>query len=499
MADPRRVPVVVGVGEVRGDPTTPREPIELILEAASHAEIDSQARLLADADSVSASNVASWAYHDVAAALATRLGASPAHTFSAPIGGQWPAQLLDAAAARIASGESTVAVIAGGEAQASVSAMQKAGRDPVVDGGWSRDPGGPPHFDLDQLGSAAMQHAGTVVPVRIYPLFENRLRFDLGQSVEEADAWSSAMYSAFSSAAASNPIAWQREARSAQDIATVGPKNRMVCEPYPLSMNAMPHVDQAAVVIVTSLDAARSAGVPENKIVYVWGGAGVTDTQDILQRSTFGMSDALTSALDRALTAASVDGTTLDIVDVYSCFPIVPKMAALHLGMPRSAVLSVTGGHSSFGGPLNSYSLHSVAAVTKALRSGAKTALVHANGGYMTYQHSVLLGSSPHPDGYIGTPEPVVLEPSGPVVVAETAGRVVVETATVEHAKDGSLGQAFLVARDADDNRVAVQTAAGDVDSARVLSLYRDDGAREVVGTTVEIEPYGEFVRIRPV
>jgi acetyl-CoA C-acetyltransferase len=37
------------------------------------------------------------------------------------------------------------------------------------------------------------------------------------------------------------------------ETATVGPDNQMVCEPYPLAMNAMLHVDQAAAVIVTSL------------------------------------------------------------------------------------------------------------------------------------------------------------------------------------------------------------------------------------------------------
>lgn len=66
------------------------------------------------------------------------------------------------------------------------------------------------------------------------------------------------------------------------------------------------------------------------------------------------------------------------------------------------SIPSVTGGHSFFGGPLNSYTLHSVAEVTRRIRDGANLALVHANGGFLTYQHCVLLSAAAHADGYVG-------------------------------------------------------------------------------------------------
>ena len=123
---------------------------------------------------------------------------------------------------------------------------------------------------------------------------------------------------------------------------------------------------------------------------------------------------ALGVALDACLAASGATIADVDLVDVYSCFPVVPKLVALHLGPPREAPLSVTGGHSSFGGPLNSYSLHALATTVERLRPGGGTGLVHANGGYLTCQHAL-----------------------------------VVETATVEHDRAGSPAQAFVVTRTA--------------------------------------------------
>ncbi|OOL30677.1 hypothetical protein GQ85_18465, partial [Rhodococcus rhodochrous] len=75
MTDPARVPVVVGVGDLRsgraGAPAGPREPLDLIHEAAVAALADSGADGLAQRiDSVYAVKTASWAYDDLPAQLA---------------------------------------------------------------------------------------------------------------------------------------------------------------------------------------------------------------------------------------------------------------------------------------------------------------------------------------------------------------------------------------------------------------------------------------------
>lgn len=497
--------MLVGVGQVRGNRersvSGAREPLKLLREAVAAAATDSKAGadLAAGADSVAVVKVVSWAYDGLAARLAGHVGATPRDTVDTTLSGQWPARLLDRAAARIADGSSQVALVAGGEAMASLTALGRAGVNPV-EHGWSAEPGGPPRFDPESIGSPAMQAAGMVLPTRVYPLFESALRHESGQSPDESAAASAELYAAFSQVAAGNDAAWNPEPRTAAEIGTVGPGNRMVCEPYPLAVNAMPMVDQAAAVLVTSLAAARAYGVPEENIVYVWGGAGAVDALDVLARPSLAASAALADTLDRCLAAAQVTAADLDVVDVYSCFPVVPKLVARHLGLPLTALAGVTGGHSAFGGPLASYTLHAVVAATQRLRAGASRALVHANGGFLTHQHAVLLGRGPHVRGYVGDPEPRDTAGEAPPLVPVPDADVTVEAATVEHDRAGVPAAGYLVGRTGGGARFAARTAPDDVASAHALSLGRGGGvAREIVGTTVRVRARAGNVAIETV
>jgi acetyl-CoA C-acetyltransferase len=456
--------VIVGVGQLRANRgrtvEAAREPLALLVEALGQAGAPD---VLAQADAVYAVKVASWAYDDLAATVGAAVGATPRTCVDTDLGGHLPVRLLDQAAARIWAGDSEIALVVGAEAQASVTLLGKAGIDPVS-AGWTAGPGGPPAFHLDDLGTPSMQAAELLTPTRVYPLYENRLQADLGLTPAEALRWSAELYADLSVVAARQPATWSTDPQTAEEIGTVTDANRIVCEPYPLAMNAMPHVDQAAALLVMSHSRAVDLGLRD--LVHVWGGAGADDDPDVLARQGFGGSKALESTLDRCLDLTG--GTLPDLVDVYSCFPVVPKLAALHLGLPRRALLSVTGGHSSFGGPLNSYSLHALATMTALLRAGG-TGLVHANGGYLTYQHGIVLSGTPHPDGYVGSPVPqAISHRDAPALGALGDQPVEVETATVEHGRDGSPRRGFLVARDSDGRRVAHCTAGPD---AGVLSL----------------------------
>jgi acetyl-CoA C-acetyltransferase len=484
-----RTPVLVGVAQVRGnrsrDVAAAREPAELVADAVSAAAVDTGAPgLLAEATTIATVRTTSWAYADLGGRVAAQIGARNARTTDSTIGGHWPAVLLEQAAARIADGSSQVEIIAGGEAMASLGALRAAGIEPAA-AGWSTEPGGPPAFDPEELGSPAMVAAGIVLPRRVYPLFHSAHRHAVGLSPAAAIARSAGLCAAFTEVAAANPAAWNPQVRTAAEIAEPGPGNRMVCEPYTLAENAMPHVDQAAAVVVTSLAAARAHGVPEERIVHVAGGAGAVDPPDVLARPSFATSAALADALDRTL--AGLDPHDLEVIDVYSCFPIVPELVAAHLGLPVAAVVGVTGGHNAFGGPLSSYTLHALVAVTQRLRIGGGRALVHGNGGYLTHQHALLLSRDPTP--YRGDPQP--RDTAGPaprLVPVPDVAEATVEAATVEYGRDGTPEQGVLVARLPDGTRIAATTPPGEPDAARALSLHRRGGtAREIVGVHVRV------------
>lgn len=490
MTDPRTVPVIVGIGDVRsgkfGSPAEPREPLELIADATAAALADSGvAGIGSRVDTIYAVKTASWSYDDMPGLIASRIGADASRTCTSSIGGHWPAELLDRIGSNIATGSSSVALLVGGEAQASVTALAKLGVDPTTRG-WRAAPGGPPTFGPDDLGSAEMQRAGALTPTRVYPLFENRFCFDAGVTPEESRTRSAQMYEKFSAVAAAHPTAWITEPRTSEQIATAGPQNRLVSDVYPLMMNAMPFVDQAAAVLVCSLAAASEFGVPADRIVYLWGGAGASDDPDVLARSTFGQSTALNSAVTRTLTQAGVVSGDLGMIDAYSCFPVVPKLLVDTLGLPDHVVPSVLGGHSFFGGPLSSYTLHSIAEVTRLLRSGVSEApaLVHGNGGYLTHQHTVLLSRTPHSAGYVGQSTPVVLPSAGPAALHGYSGDARITTATVDFDRNGTPRSALIVAEVPDGQRVAGHTGPED---AKQLIDYTNDGSRSWIGAPISI------------
>ena len=144
MSTADRTPVIVGVGHATRHPidlATTTETADLlaaaIVEAGEDAGIGEKG--LADIDSLDVLNLLSWKYADPAGAVAARVGAHPARSLFSDIGGEQPTALVDAAAGRIQRGETTLAVIVGGECLASRRLWGKTGQEPP----WS-DRGEPP-------------------------------------------------------------------------------------------------------------------------------------------------------------------------------------------------------------------------------------------------------------------------------------------------------------------------------------------------------------------
>ena len=128
MADRRPVPIIVGVGDVKNASTKPEdayEPTNLMLQAIHRAARDTKlastaARvLMSNVDSIDVVRTWTWPYDDLAGDLASGINAQPAHKVeTARHGGDQPAKLVDAAARKISTGESKIAVVTGGEALA---------------------------------------------------------------------------------------------------------------------------------------------------------------------------------------------------------------------------------------------------------------------------------------------------------------------------------------------------------------------------------------------
>jgi acetyl-CoA C-acetyltransferase len=314
-----------------------------------------------------------------------------------------------------------------------------------------------------------------LAPVHVYPLFESVLAARAGNDAAAQRAVLGALMAPFTTVAAANPHAWFPEERTADEIATPSPDNRIVCEPYTKRMTAFLGSDQSAALVVCSLAAARRAGVAD-QAVFVWSGAEAVDVRFVSERPDPGRSPAIEAAGAALFASTSVAAgrpvgiDDVDRMDIYSCFPSAVQLAAAALGIalddPRG--LTVTGGLPYFGGPGNNYTTHGIATLCELLREGpgAGTRLGLATGlGWFVTKHALgVYGSTPPPAGFHRgdtTAAQAAIDASAVAVadVLDAAETATVVAATVWRDSDGTPAGAPVIARLADGRQMALAPA----------------------------------------
>ncbi|MEY2884390.1 MAG: hypothetical protein RL490_2114, partial [Pseudomonadota bacterium] len=202
------------------------------------------------------------------------------------------------------------------------------------------------------------------------------------------------------------------------------------------------------------------------------------EPMDYLARDQFTHSVAQDAVLAQAMRIAESNGGGFDRVELYSCFPTVPKMARRTLGLDADAPLSVTGGLSFAGAGLNCYMLQSACAMVRSLRAApATSALLYGQGGYVTKHHALVVGSAPTAAANLMLPKDVQDDAEarrGPVPAfdAAYAGPARIETFSVVFDRDGAPATASVIGLTPDGSRVYGKVAMADADLlATLLSL----------------------------
>src|SRR6201747_3147960 len=461
-----RIPVIVGVGEIADHPaelTAGLEPLAL-LEAAVKREVeDAAAPLLGAIGSLDVVNFLSWRYRDPEKLLAARLGIKPSHCFYGPVGGESPIRYLHEAAQRIARGETKVAVVCGAEAQSTATRAERAGVTPP----WT-----PFAHDVPEpKRGAAFQKPmavtlGVFRPITVYPLYEAATSAHWGQTPREALAESGELWSRYSDVAAGNPQSWMTRTVTPDAITTPTPENRLIAWPYTKLMVANPAVNMGAALLVTSLARARAAGIAEERLIYVHRGASAEEPRDYLIRDQFYESHAQNAVLEAVLDMVGGDGKAFDAIELYSCFPVVPKMARRTLGLGADVQPTVTGGLTFHGAPLNTYITHAACAMVRKLRGGAKLGLLYGQGGFVTKHHALVL-SREMPREALAQDTSVQAEADRrrgdvPEFVTEASGQGKVESFTVIYGGKGDVEHGVVMLRTADNARTLARVPASD-------------------------------------
>jgi acetyl-CoA C-acetyltransferase len=505
MALDPRTPVLVGVGQVAersddGRPVVDRpEPVELMARALREAATDcggagSGDRLLARAESLRIMIPLSWRYGNPGLLVAQRLGLSPAESALTSIGGNSPQTVVNQTALAIAAGQLDVVLLAGAECVYTRLAARRDPERPILP--WTVQPPETPepvHLGVDRPPVTDVeQERGLNRPINVYPLFENALRAEKGEGIDEHQIRVSEMWARFSDVAAGNPYAWFPRARSPAELRTVGPDNRMVSFPYPKLFNANDRVDQGAALILCSVEAARAAGVPQDRWVFPLSGADANDHWFLSHRNDLRSSPAIRLAGASALRLAGAGIDDIAHIDLYSCFPCAVQIAAAELGVPVDRAdrpLTVTGGLAFAGGPGNNYVSHAIATMAGLLRNDpGSLGLVTGVGWYLTKHAVGVWSTTPPVDGFTyDNPQDDVDARPQRAPASDFEGDATVETYTVVHGRDGEPERGIVALLTDDGARVwgtlfepdsltSLETVEGCGRSARV----RTDGRTEL-------------------
>jgi acetyl-CoA C-acetyltransferase len=461
-----RIPVIVGIGEITDHPkdlTAGLEPLTLLVEALERAEADSGGKLLGEIGSLDIVNFLSWRYRDLEKQLAQRLGIQPAHAYYGPVGGESPIRYLHEAAQRIARGECSVAAVCGAEAQSTATKAERAG----ITLPWT-----PFAHDVEEpKRGAAFQKPmavklGVFRPITVYPFYEAATSAHWGQTPREAMAESGQLWSTYCSVASQNPNAWLKRRFTSDEITTPSPDNRLIAWPYTKLMVANPTVNMGGAVLMSSLAKAKAAGIAEDRLVHIWGGASAEEPRDYLIRDQFFESHPQNAVLKAVMDFVGGDGKAFDAIELYSCFPCVPKMARRTLGLGPDVQPTVTGGLTFFGAPLNTYMTHAACAMVRKLRHGAKLGLLYGQGGFVTKHHGLVL-SRQKPVAELAQDTSVQAEADrhrGPVpdFVTEASGKGSVESFTVIYGRNGEVEHGVVMLRTRANARALARVRASD-------------------------------------
>jgi acetyl-CoA C-acetyltransferase len=492
-----RRPIIVGVGEASeriGSPDYQAlSPVELAANAARAAMADTGGTAIAAAIDVIAcirqfevsgphASPPFGASNNFSRSVGNRIGASPARAIVEVIGGQGPQHLINEFAQAIGKGEMGMALLVGSEAISTVRNLQVKGesRDwhETVEG-QLEDRG----FGLEGLLTPDIATHGIRSAVQAYAVFENARRAKTGKNRSDYAVEMAGLFAPFTKVAATNAHAMAPEVLSVDDIAKVTDRNRLISDPFPRRVVARDQANQGAAVLLTSVDKARALGIPEDRWVYLHGGADAKE-RNIVERQDLAASPASVAAVKQALSVAGKTFDDIDVIDLYSCFPIAVFNITDAFGLATDGTrqLTRTGGLPFFGGAGNNYSMHAIAAVIQGLRAKPGAfGLVAANGGFLS-KYSVGVYSTA-PCQWTGFDSKALQSEidswAAPTIEPSPVGEGVIESYTIDYS--AKVPRATVFARNASGARFVAMAASENDDITPVMITSEPLGATVTV------------------
>lgn len=466
-------PVLIGIGVIQqreDDPSRAREPLDLMIDAVRAAGRDcGNENVLRGIDWIAVPR-GRWSYRNPAGEIARAIGAPDAQSTVSSVGVLQQSLIANACAA-IASGEIATAIVTGADAGYRLLRARLAGTA-ATDRDQDDDP------DVTLAPAAELRHpaelaAGLHMPVGLYAILDSAGRAAAGTSVDAHRDRLAALYARFSEIAAANPHAWHAEIRAPAEIRDESPRNPMQAFPYTKLHCSTWNVDQAAALLLCSVERAEALGIDRARWVFPIASAESNHMVQVCARADLAGCPGAALTAQAVLAAAGMDAADIDLIELYSCFPLAVECFAQAAGIAMDRDLTITGGMASAGGPYNNYFLQATARAVELLRAGpGQTALLSCVSGLITKQAFAIWSMTPGKAQFarIDVSDKVAAATRTLPVIGQFSGEATVAGYTVVYERDAAPRAVALI--DTPDGERALATSE---DADLIADMQRDE------------------------
>jgi acetyl-CoA C-acetyltransferase len=235
----------------------------------------------------------------------------------------------------------------------------------------------------------------------------------------------------------------------------------MLAWPYTKLHCSQWNVDQAAGLIICSAATAEELGIARDRWVFAHAGIESNLMVPLTRRAQMHRSPAVGAAGQAVQQHCSVAPADIEHLDIYSCFPAAVRVQQHELGIDNNRRLTVAGGMTFAGGPLNNYTLQATAKMVQVLRSNPSArGLVTNVSGMLTKYGAAVWSCSPPAQPFAALDVTAAATAATPTIEVDSdyAGKATVVTYTAVFDK-GQPVQAIVVGETADGRRVIASSS----------------------------------------
>jgi acetyl-CoA C-acetyltransferase len=233
------------------------------------------------------------------------------------------------------------------------------------------------------------------------------------------------------------------------------------------------NVDQAAALLLCSEAKADALGIAEAQRIYPVASAESGHMMPLSARADIAQCIGAQLAAEALYRETGIAPDEIDLVELYSCFPIAVECFAEAARIPADRDLTITGGMAFAGGPYNNYFFQATAKAAQLLKAGeGRNALLSCVSGIMTKQAFALWSvDRPHRSfTRLDVTDEVAARSEQRDVLLDYIGTGIVAGCTVIHGRGGD-NQAVLLIDTVEGQRAIVTSE----DPAVIASIETEE------------------------